>query len=467
MGIYSDGLSYASTGAPIFTDTLDSIREDSSVEVYENYDLMEEGYVAIGVMNENYNRLMSTIGIQELVALESTGEELVYTEGVLGSLVNGIKNFLKKIWERIKSLFKHFMMIIDGYMKNDKDFCNKYRKQIYAYHDLSDFTFKGYKWTIDTGKINDALELCQYTHVKDMHFKDGGQHLKDAMSTLSTGPNENSTEDAYKKALEYFDDSFETYRGTILEKLPHCKAGTYTMEEFRKELKQSFRNGEDTKEELDDKDLDPGEMFTELFTSKQTKKTASDNFKTSRRIVDTDIKTIDSLQKTHVNNAPYGKNESQETISAGQATEDNLGIKGMDVDKAITQVNKYTYDNNGTATNLSISTSLTSLTDIVSAVNRLNKDIIKKPGKANKTIGENKSKLLTLASKAMTASKECLIAINTATLDALKERSRQFKACLTKIVYHKGKSESAYTESAYDREPSAYGTDFISSIEFK
>ena len=461
MGIYSD-TSFYQASAPIFNDTLDTIREDPSIPVYEDKDLLEEGYVAIGVMNENYNTMMNAIGVSELSALERTGEELVYTEGVLGSIAERIKSFLKKVWERIKSLFKHFMMIIDGYAKNDKDFCNKYRKQIMAYHNISDFTFKGYKWTIDQGEISAAVALCKFDSIKAMTFKGGSTELSNLNLSSATPKNAAAGDNPYNKVLENFDDSFEIVRGSILGNFHkgHGKTGSYTAEEFRKELRACLRSGEDTKEELDDKDIDVHNMFEELYTSKQTKKTANDTFKEAKKSIEDDIKTIDRLQRDNINNAPHKEKskvidketEIKQAIPSGKTGETAIlgWLKANLVDQA--KKDDVTGKESG---------STTFDTDKACAQAAAAGGI--KVTDYTKEQGENFSRLLTLAHKAMTAAKECLLAIQSAVLDALKERSRQFKACLTKIVYHKSSNESAYTESTSYSHPA----NFITDIEFK
>jgi hypothetical protein len=59
--------------------------------------------------------------------------------------------------------------------------------------------------------------------------------------------------------------------------------------------------------------------------------------------------------------------------------------------------------------------------------------------------------------------KAIMIQVDSAVIAALKERSRQYKACLTKIVYYKPKEEGAYTESGNF----VSGSNFLSGIELK
>ena len=154
-------------------ESIDDIIVDDRVVPSKSDDFVSEGIDIVLSMTENYNMVMEHIGRSELLALEQTGEPLVYTEGVIGSIFSTIKKFLSKIWEKIKSLFKRFIMMIDSYTKNDKAFVNKYRQQIYRHKSLSDFTFKGYVYTIDTGKIGEM-----------MNYKTKVKHIENTPKTI-------------------------------------------------------------------------------------------------------------------------------------------------------------------------------------------------------------------------------------------------------------------------------------------
>ena len=65
--------------------------------------------------------------------------------------------------------------------------------------------------------------------------------------------------------------------------------------------------------------------------------------------------------------------------------------------------------------------------------------------------------------KWMRESKSLLISLDAAVLNTIKERSRQNKACLIKIVHYKPKNEGAYVESGNF----VSGSNFLSGIELK
>ena len=92
--------------------TLEALMEDSSVYPSRQVNLIEASMEMLIDIEENHNTFFKYIGANELSAVEETGEEFVYTEGVLDSIIETIKSFLNKIWEKIKALFKRFMMTI-------------------------------------------------------------------------------------------------------------------------------------------------------------------------------------------------------------------------------------------------------------------------------------------------------------------------------------------------------------------
>ena len=65
-------------------------------------------------------------------------EIMAYTENVLTDILDKIKEFLMKVWEKIKAIFRGWMAKLDSVMmKNNKEFVNKYRK-IVSGKDLTD-----------------------------------------------------------------------------------------------------------------------------------------------------------------------------------------------------------------------------------------------------------------------------------------------------------------------------------------
>ena len=314
-----------------------------------------------------------------------------------------------------------------------------------------------------------------------------------------------------KDELEKYSDHEEAFRGECLDKLGG-KKGKYTADEFRKELRACFRNGEDSKEELDDKDIDVHDMFAWLVGSKNAKKTIDTMFKDNKKAIDETLKELREIEKERVFSSQYYEPRDKVAKDSEAVKLSNYVldltydmrvaiVSANDVKGAITNLSRVVTDPKDIDTFKLIMKRFadaqvtgvehTNDTHYQKAFNMIKLEIeniidvdptsssythrldFRNTGSDENILitGKDRQKrhalALQLAMKKTHTAKQCLIEIDTAALDAIKERSRQYKACLIKIVHHKGKSESAYTESAYDREPSAYGTDFISSIEFK
>ena len=450
-------------------ESIDDIIVDDRVVPSKSDDFVSEGIDIVLSMTENYNMVMEHIGRSELLALEQTGEPLVYIEGVIGSIFSTIKKFLSKVWEKIKSLFKRFIMMIDSYTKNDKAFVNKYRQQIYRHKSLSDFTFKGYVYTIDTGKIGEMMKgLVEMSDIVLKDIKNPG------MLDYSKG------DDIQKNTIDKLDDIMEDNRGKIL-KLYGGKDGKFTSEEFRKELKELLRNGESEKRDLDgnnSNEIDVDGMVTELQNYRETKKTIDTVYKDSKKAIDEDNKTVDRLSKEHSNRDMSDADSIGFTI-AGKFHGAKGKLKGLD------KVKEYWIKKKGLIIDDDSDLDVTNkkqgdhiiikghfpdgtpqqLTYVVAAPNKSGNPLVVF---TNKELHQREGKLIQVAFRIINQTKACLVDVDTTVLQALKERSRQYKACLVKIVYHNPKNEESYNESySY---PNQFQNSFISplsNIEFK
>ena len=375
MGIFS-GDNVAIYSGSIDNTTFEGLMEDASIDVDGmSDDIQECAYNAIMDINENYSNFMGALALNELNSIETTGQEFVYTEGVLGDFASKIKAFLLKIWEKIKSLFKHALMIFNSYSKTDKEFVNKYKQELSkaATKDLSDFVFKGYSYNnLTEGKVSAAITVID-------NAKDVGEAAAGSDATVD-----------YKKLNDNFSDDMEKLRGLVVGAISK-DPGSLTADEFNKELYSALRGDMDEKEELDD--IDVHKLMNELTSSADDKKVANRAFRDSKKVIDKAIKDAEKNERTY--------------------TKENVPVKGNDEDKK---------------------------------------------EKVNNTV-----KSYSYGLKWMRESKSLLISLDAAVLNTIKERSRQNKACLIKIVHYKPKNEGAYVESGNF----VSGSNFLSGIELK
>ena len=98
------------------------------IESYQNSFMIFDGVIRSGIQES----AMRFQGVDE-------AEVMAFSEGVIGDLFNKIKEFFKKLWAKLKSIFHNFMAKWDAkFGKSNKEFIKKYRKDIYG-KDLSDF----------------------------------------------------------------------------------------------------------------------------------------------------------------------------------------------------------------------------------------------------------------------------------------------------------------------------------------
>lgn len=439
MGFYSSTRLYQESFSEVPEVTLEQVVQDPNVLPTEQEDLIEASLNIIDNIQENQNRFFQHIGIAELDYLEEHGEELVYTEGVLSDIVSTIKSFLMKIWERIKSLFKRFIMILDSYTKNDKDFAKKYQKEIFSKSgDTSDFSFKGYKWKIDTNQVNKLIESCdaEARHILHNYIK------KEGYMHVST--------DKTQKGLENLSDEIEELRGKCLKDQQIGNGGRMTEEEFRKELHEYFRGGETEKEELDSKDLDVHDMYNKLITSNQDRKDVDKVFKENKKSIDQTEKELIRLQNEYAKEAheKYSNDKDKTipdastiTVKAGIKKEEWKRMNAKEKMELLKRSHPDAKDYHGL---------MIYLDNYFDDDTGYESEDIPLEYNMNYTTARDKgnrySKALSIAMRIVGASKSAVIAIDSEFLNAMKERSRQYKACLIAYVHYRPSSESAMHE---------------------
>lgn len=512
MGIFAHGIKEVSGVSSIVEDaSLESILQDSDVDTSMlTEDPEYDGNEIIGTIYENYNTIMTNVALTEATYFERTGEDYVWTEGVLSNFVGMIKKFLKKIWEKIKGLFKRFTMMIDKYNMQDRAFVKKYRKELFSGKDLTDFTFKGYKYTIDDRKINAALAACTASNgIGSAYFR----------KRAGEGLEEFDKDEDQSKVNDKYNDEMEKGRGNILALLGAKGSGSYTQEEFQKELKEVWRNGESEKEELDDININA--VADELMTSKDTRKTLNTMFKETKKTIETDEKDIERRQKELWNELPHdaatgAKKERDDKEAYGRARDKYYQRATANNGEVSVSAPKWYTDGGGTRT-----ISGKDAYDIFHNASAGDVENVLKPKRQNKDFGDNQwgwdkskghwsnlsgeekerffayafystkqnyangprpdqsnfkqtnkqyanraSKEFNLFLKLVRDTKAVMMSIQTSCMAALKERSRQNKAICVKVINYNPKSES-FTESYEEDYTPTSGVNFLSSIELK
>ena len=113
------------------------------------YEAGIEGAMNIVAESEyNWQKLMEATGIDELQYFVENGTEMVYEASGTGFFAKA-KDFFKKVWEKVKGLFRKFFGMFDAMVKDDAAFLSKYKTKLARVEIPSDFKIKGYNFTID------------------------------------------------------------------------------------------------------------------------------------------------------------------------------------------------------------------------------------------------------------------------------------------------------------------------------
>lgn len=272
-------------------------------------DVMESALHNIYESDQNLHNMMKGIGVAELAVYEQTGQDIVYEAGTASSVFARIKAGLKKIWEKIKSLFTKFFAKLRSYGKDDKAFISKYQKQILA-GSTKDLKVKGFKF--DTNAVT-PQEAWSNMKTKNTMFQT-------SLSLLQLSDPSNSKFDSASKGDEK--SIFGEDEGEFNDKLRASAlgaSGEMSASEFQKELYEKFRGGESKPIELEDSDIKKGDIVQFLNNSSKTETTLSKDMKDVKQTIEKLIKLVDKHDKH------YSKSQTGET--SGDVTKRGINLQ--------------------------------------------------------------------------------------------------------------------------------------------
>ena len=255
----------------------------------------------------NFNAIMEACAIEEFCAFEESGVEML-TEASVSGFFEAAKNFFKKIWEKIQSIFKKVAMQFASWSKNDKEFYNKYKKEIAKVQTagmagFSDVEVKVYPYTyfkkgdfasgIDraiTNANNNSVE-----EISDLNDWIGGDNP--VPSNSETDPK--AWEDALKKVREnqtdMTNDILDEFRADLISEINSSYGNSCSASEFTKDLAEALQ-GDTTKDT---------EKLTSVLDDALATLAGSDKIKTNlnkllaanKKSIDKDIKSVIKYQK--------------------------------------------------------------------------------------------------------------------------------------------------------------------------
>ena len=322
--------------------------------VGENFNYHELGIRAASEIAANHNSFMKSIALSELAAFEQTGSTDVLYEAVdIKGVFEKIKMFFKKIIEKIHKIFHTFIARMSAWFGGNASFAKTYEKEVVKGwgNVKNDWEFKGYHFThisetkADTdAKFSVMIEGNGETEGIKKKLTDliasglanfiTSSSSEDLKALLSDDPDndKNKNNTAITAVREKMDDIKDAMRFRIVDNLSkgsglltvlqvNLGGSKYDSSEYTEELFKVFRNGEDSKESFEKKDVLAsygGSVAGMMTYIKEFDKIKTKTESAERKITKAIDKLIDDVSKAQ-----------------------NASIKEMKDDKTKTTLNEY------------------------------------------------------------------------------------------------------------------------------
>lgn len=303
MGIFS--LNRTSVGS-----TIEVQANESYVGVAGAYQAMADGYTNAYSVFENCIGLDMMEVSAERGIMESAEFEVVQ-ENFLTDMFTKVRDFFKKLLEKIKGIVSTFVAKVKGSLcKDGKKLVDDYKKKVFS-KDLSKFK---YKWTDKDhaddkyaegdghieGTLSSLVDKCEY-HIKNIDKGVNGMPPDTEQINIGRGA-------AAPKV-----DKDDITDNTILEQALGKVIGTSseTLSDFSKEYHNYIYGTES--EETGNKHIN--ECMTILTGNKDLTKKLSDDEKVATKTCTDMIKKLESLQKTALNSVG-DKNEAKSAYAS-------------------------------------------------------------------------------------------------------------------------------------------------------
>jgi hypothetical protein len=238
------------------------------------------GLKIVAEAEENYNKIMKAVALEELAYLEEHGTDMVYTEAANSGFFAKVREFFMNLLAKIKAMFTKFFAMFDSYTKTDKEFLNKYQTKLRRLS-LKDFEYSGYTFT-HTGDAN--TNDVTFTEVEAGSAKYDLAGVKAMDQT------------ALDAALKNLEDNKEDILDKIrAEKVPGSGGNSVSASEFASELFQYFRSGDNSKDSIDITDIN--KYLKVIENAAEYKKNAEKQYTKTEKAIKDLIKTLESAEK--------------------------------------------------------------------------------------------------------------------------------------------------------------------------
>ncbi len=301
----------------------------------ENFNYHELGIAAASEIAANHNAFMKSIALSELAAFEQTGSTDVLYESVdFKGIFEKIKMFFKKVIEKIHKIFHTFIAKMSSWFGGNASFAKTYEKEVVKgwANVKNDWEFKGYHFT----------NIAETKEATDTTFSVKIEGIQKNLSDLIANGLHDFVYDANKKNIveyktmtnmitkirEDMDDIKDAMRKSIVNDISKNHSlptivqidtgakGGYDSSEYTEELFKVFRNGEDSKDSFEKKDvLDSygGSVAGMMTYIKEFDKIKTKTESAERKITKAIQKLIDDVSKAQNEKIKENKDADENT----------------------------------------------------------------------------------------------------------------------------------------------------------
>ena len=298
----------------------ESLMMDESVEPCHEDNFLVAGARICAESTENMNRIMQACAIQEFCYFEENGTEMVYTEAAVTGFMEKAKAFFMNLWKKIQGIFKKAIMMFSSKSKTDKEFLNKYKKEITAAQnssfgdtevDIYDYVFytnpgafPKFKGTTDStfaafGVGNDIAACVKFV-ADNSSAKDLKSHI-DAVATAGDDDDTKKKVDTLDEDLkiaaesDWKEDFKDAVRGMLVSEINTSAPDDISASEFSKEIAEACQ-GDSSKDSVSlSTALRKAVNFIE--DSKDITKGLDDWLKAWKKDIDNEVRSLNNIAK--------------------------------------------------------------------------------------------------------------------------------------------------------------------------
>lgn len=248
-------------------------------------------------IEKNYNMMMESVALAELNAYSETGQDFFIQEGTISGFFAKVKEFFMMVGRKIAEIFKKFVAMLQSLVMKDKDFIKKYRTEILK-GSTKDLKINGYNFTTDEKTFS----------MKDL-AENGKEFLNKKLDVDLKNVNTGYDDEATKKWNENLSDNQELLRGAMLG-----KTNSLSTQEFHDEIFEKLRNGQSSKEEIDN--ISPSTSMKIVEDYSEIKKKAERAYTDLKKEVNDLIKDFEQHEKELGNLLKDDKDSKKDSRSA-------------------------------------------------------------------------------------------------------------------------------------------------------